>query len=148
MTKSTTTKAVAKRSRNSELATVLEDRRRKLVDEVQGRIRDARTAGTNERQVLNQGEGSEPDIQDEIEFALIQMKAETLNKIDVALRRLEKGTYGQCFECGDEIAKARLLAIPFAVRCRDCEEARETELHKRLMTQRRGSSVLFADRVN
>ena len=146
MTKSTTTKAVAKRSRNSELATVLEDRRRKLVDEVQGRIRDARTAGTNERQVLNQGEGSEPDIQDEIEFALIQMKAETLNRIDVALRRLEKGTYGQCFECGDEIAKARLLAIPFAVRCRDCEEARETaELHTRLMTQRR-SSALFADR--
>ena len=148
MTTMTKNKATANACRCNEFRKVLEDRRRKLVDDVQGRIRDARTAGTNERQVLNQGEGSEPDIQDEIEFALIQMKAETLNKIDVALRRLENGTYGQCFECGDDIAKARLMAIPFAVRCRDCEEARETELNKRLMMQRRGSSVLFADRVN
>ena len=55
MTTATKAKAVAKGSRNSELATMLEDRRRELGDEVQGRIRDARTAGTNERQVLDQG---------------------------------------------------------------------------------------------
>ena len=149
MARTTKTKAVAKGSRNSELATMLEDRRRELVDEVQGRIRDARTAGTNESEVLDQGESSEVDIQDEMEFALIQMKAEALNKIDVALRRLQEGTYGQCFECGDEIAKARLLALPFAVRCKDCEEARETaELRERIMKQRRGSSTLFVDIVS
>ena len=94
--------------------------------------------------VLDQGESSEVDIQDEIGFALIQMKAETLNKIDVALRRLGEGTYGDCFECGDEIAEARLRALPFAVRCRDCEDARETAEHReRIMAQRRGSSALF-----
>ena len=103
---------------------------------------------TNERQVLDQGESSEVDIQDEIEFALIQMKAETLNKIDAALRRLEEGTYGDCFECGDEIAEARLRALPFAVRCRDCEEARETAEQRERMAQRRGSSALFVDMVN
>ena len=53
------------------------------------------------------------------------MKAETLNKINEALARLEDGRYGLCFECGDEIAEARLRALPFAVRCKDCEEARE-----------------------
>ena len=40
--------------------------------------------------------------------------------------RLEEGTYGDCFECGDEISEPRLRALPFAVRCKDCEEARET----------------------
>jgi len=35
------------------------------------------------RAVLDRGENSEVDIQGDIEFPLIQMKAETLNKIDV-----------------------------------------------------------------
>jgi hypothetical protein len=74
---------------------------------------------------MDQGETSEVDIQEDIEFALIQMKAETLNKINEALTRLEEGRYGLCFECGDEIAEQRLRALPFAVRCKDCEEARE-----------------------
>ena len=104
---------------------MLEERRRELMSEVQGKIRDVRAEGGKERDVLDQGESSEVDIQEDIEFALIQMKSETLNKINEALRRLEEGTYGNCFECGDEIAQARLRALPFAVRCKDCEEARE-----------------------
>ena len=71
------------------------------------------------------GETAEVDIQEDIEFALIQMKAETLNKINEALARLDEGRYGDCYECGDEIAEARLRALPFAVRCKDCEEERE-----------------------
>ena len=147
-TTSKTTPA-AKSSRYTELKTMLEDRRRELMNEVQGKIRDARSDGTKEREVLDQGESSEVDIQEDIEFALIQMKAETLNKIDAALRRLEEGTYGDCFECGEEIAQARLRALPFAVRCKDCEEARETaEQRERIMAQRRGSSALFFDMSN
>jgi DnaK suppressor protein len=107
-------------------------------------MRDARTDSTHEHEVLDEGEISEGDVQEEIEFALIQMKAETLNKIDAALRRLEEGTYGDCFDCGEEIAAARLRALPFAVRCRDCEEARETAAQRdRLMSQRLGSSAPF-----
>ena len=60
--------------------------------------------------MLDEGEASEVDIQEDIGFALIQMKAETLNKIDAALRRLGEGTYGECCECGDEIPEARLRA--------------------------------------
>ena len=94
--------------------------------------------------MLDEGESSEIDIQDDIGFALIQMKAETLNKIDAALRRLGEGTYGDCFECGGEIAEARLRALPFAVRCKDCEEAHESvEQRERIMARRRGFSFFF-----
>jgi DnaK suppressor protein len=149
MATTTKTRPAAKSSRYTELKKMLEDRRRELMNAVQGKIRDARSDGTNEREVLDQGESSEVDIQEDIEFALIQMKAETLNKIDAALRRLEEGTYGDCFECGEEIAEARLRALPFAVRCKDCEEARETaEQRERMMAQRRGSSTLFFDMSN
>ena len=134
-------------SRYKELRQMLEDRRRELMSEVQGRMRDVRAEG--DREVLDQGESSEVDIQEDIEFALIQMKSETLNKINEALRRLEEGTYGNCFECGDEIAEARLRALPFAVRCKDCEAARETaEQRARVIASKRGSSTLFFDMAN
>jgi DnaK suppressor protein len=143
------TKTSAKTSRYTELKKMLEDRRRQLMSDVQGRIRDVRGEGSKDREVLDQGESSEVDIQDDIEFALIQMKSETLNKINEALRRLDEGTYGNCFECGDEVAEARLRALPFAVRCKDCEEARESaEQRERMLAQRRGSSTLFFDMSN
>ena len=152
MATTTKSKAAAKTSRYNELKKMLDDRRRELMNEVQGRIRDVRAEGSKERDVLDQGESSEVDIQEDIEFALIQMKSETLNKINEALRRLDEGTYGDCFECGDEISEARLRALPFAVRCKDCEEARETAEQRERMRwrssagRRRSSSTCRTDR--
>ena len=142
-------KAPAKKNRYNELKQMLEDRRRELMNAVQGKIRDVRADGSKDREVFDQGESSEVDIQEDSEFALIQMKSETLNKIDEALRRLDEGSYGNCFECGEEIAQARLRALPFAVRCIDCEEARETaEQRERSLAQKRGGSTLFFDMSN
>jgi DnaK suppressor protein len=147
MAKRTTVGVEPRSARYAELKKMLEDRRRDILSEVQGRIRDVRAEGSDKpHEVLDQGETSDVDIQEDIEFALIQMKAETLNKIDEALSRLEDGTYGHCFECGDEIAEARLRALPFAVRCKDCEEAREVAQKRERQQQRRGAaSTLFYD---
>lgn len=136
------TKVSAKMNRYDELKKMLEDRRRELAHRIHGKMRDARTE-TKDSGVLDQGESSELDIQEEIEFALIQMKTETLNQIDAALHRLEEGTYGDCFECGDEIAKARLRALPFAVRCKNCEEDRETLEQRERTTAQHRSALLF-----
>lgn len=149
MAMTTKTTVVSRRGGFSELKIVLESRRRQLLHEVHGKMRDARADVALERDVLDQAESSEVDTQGEIGFALIQMKAETLNTIDTALRRLGEGTYGDCVECGEEIAQARLRALPFAVRCKDCEEASETvERRKRLAAQRRGSLALFLELAN
>jgi DnaK suppressor protein len=141
------------RSRYSELKKMLEDRRSELQAEVQGKMRDVRSEGTwggKQNEVFDAVESSEVDIQDDIEFALIQMKSETLNRIDTALRRINDGTYGGCFECGGQIAEARLRALPFAMRCKDCEEAHETsEQRERIRAQRQGSSAIaFELRAN
>ncbi len=123
---------------------MLEGRRRELAEDVQERIRDARAEDVTQRQSVDQGEVSELDTQDEIEFALLQMKADTLNRIDAALRRLDEGSYGNCIQCGDDIAEARLRALPFAVRCKGCEEALETDEERdRHVAQRSASMVLF-----
>jgi DnaK suppressor protein len=123
-------------------------RRRELQAQVHDKMRDVRATGevTKLSEVFDAGESSEADIQEDIELALIQMKSETLNRVDDALGRLEQGTYGNCFDCGEEIAEKRLRALPFAVRCKDCEETKENaEQRERQVAARRGSSSLFFD---
>jgi len=129
-----------------ELKRILEERRREILSEVQEKMRDVRAVGASgEGQgVLDAAETSEADIQDDIELALIQMKSETLHKIEEALARLDEQTYGYCFECGDEISERRLRALPFAVRCKDCEEAREiAQQRERQLSQRRSAGFLL-----
>ena len=136
-------------TRYTDLKQMLSERRRVIHAEVQGKMRGVREEGTwggKLNEVLDAVESSEADIQEDIEFALIQMKSETLNKINDALTRLEQGNYGNCFDCGEEIAEKRLRALPFAVRCKDCEEAREVaEQRERQVAQRRGAASLFLD---
>ena len=150
MAKKATAKAKAQSTsrRYEDLKKILEGRRSEILSEVQGRIRGVRAEGSQNKlnEVFDAGESSDADIQEDIEFALIQMKAETLTKINEALARLEEGHYGNCFECGEEIAEVRLRALPFAVRCKDCEEAREQAAEReRIWQQRRGGSSLFMD---
>jgi len=136
------------RSRYSELKQMLDGRRREIHAEVQGKMRGVREEGVwggKLNEVLDAVESAEADIQEDIEFALVQMKSETLNKITDALTRLEQGDYGNCFDCGEEIAEKRLRALPFAVRCKDCEEARENAQQRERQLSRRGTSSLFLD---
>src|SRR5258708_16957784 len=136
-------------SRYSELKEMLQLRRREIQAEVQGKMRGVREEGTwggKLNEVLDAVESAEADIQEDLEFALVQMKSETLNKINDALARLEQGNYDNCFDCGEEIGDKRLRALPFAVRCKDCEEAGENaEQRQRQLTARRGASSLFMD---
>jgi DnaK suppressor protein len=133
-------------NRYDDLKKMLEERRRQILAEVQGKIRDVRSEGSaHKTRVLETGDGSEADIQEDIDFALIQMKAETLGKIHDALARREAGAYGYCFEWGDEIAERRLRALPFAVRCRSCEEAREVAQRRERVAGPRTPSSLFFD---
>lgn len=142
----TTIKVPSTARRFTHLKAILEDRRSALVHELRDRIRAVRIDAHSGRDVLDDAEGVEVDIQDDIGFALIQLKTETLTQIDAALRRLEEGRYGNCFECGTEIAEARLRALPFAVRCKDCEQGREAaDERERLKGLRRGSPALFVD---
>lgn len=146
--RTTSTKTRKKPSRYEELRSILEERRLEIIGEVQHKMRDVRTEGAAvpAQGVRDEAEHSEAEIQDDIEFALIQMKAETLKKIGDALTRLEEGSFGDCYECGSEIAERRLRALPFAARCTSCEEAREdARQHDQLHGPRRGAVSLFAD---
>lgn len=107
-------------ARYAGLREILIKHRLEMQDEIQSRLRS-----------------TDPDIQGGIEFALLQMRAETLARIDAALERLDAGKYGLCFDCAAEISESRLRALPFAARCQICEERREEKEALRLAQQRR-----------
>jgi DnaK suppressor protein len=119
---------------------MLEDRRR----EIHEKLRSLREAIPMEaHDVRDAEEQSVDDFVQEVDLALMQMKSETLKKIDQAILRLENGSYGRCQECDAEIPAARLRALPFAVLCRACQEetesraraARETKAFERLQRE-------------
>jgi len=117
------TDEAARRERYQTLRTMLEERRREIVDKLRT-IRE--TLPAQRLDVQDAEEQSVTDFAKDMEFALVQMKADTLSRIDEALHRLDAGTYGTCAECGRDIAEPRLKALPFAVLCRDCQEREET----------------------
>jgi len=61
----------------------------------------------------------------EVDQALERNEVRILNAVEAALARVERGTYGQCAECGRDIPRARLDAVPWAEYCVDCARARE-----------------------
>ena len=133
-------------TRNEGLRQMLTERRRQMQGDVQSRIREGRSRPI---EVRDDVEHSETGTQGEIEFALLQMRAETLTRINDALVRLDADKYGCCDVCEGEIPARRLRALPFAVRCQACEERREqAQGHAWQLAQRRGGLSLFSNVVS
>jgi DnaK suppressor protein len=60
----------------------------------------------------------------ELDYTFEENSGQVLIEIDVALAKIDGGTYGMC-ACGTDIGEARLDAHPWASRCIDC--ARQVE---------------------
>jgi DnaK suppressor protein len=57
----------------------------------------------------------------EMTLLLCDRDQEKLIAIEEVLKKIKDGTYGICEECGKEINKARLKAMPFAKLCVSCK---------------------------
>jgi DnaK suppressor protein len=115
--------------RYNELRAMLEQRSRELSSQIKRSIRDGRTqdatAGSKAPLINDSSEVPDATVEGELDLALTELRAEMLNRVAAALSRLDEGKYGCCAECGGEIPEPRLKAMPFAIRCRNCESARE-----------------------
>ena len=60
------------------------------------------------------------NFEQEFTLSLLQNQEQALEEIGLALERIDKGTYGQCEECGGPIPKARLQAVPYTRHCVAC----------------------------
>jgi DnaK suppressor protein len=66
------------------------------------------------------------DAEAQLQIRLHQTDGRLLRAIEDALVRVKQGTYGVCVTCGHLISKARLNAVPWTHRCRNCKEKQRT----------------------
>lgn len=127
-------KIARKSKRMDTVAQMSDDKRRNGLQTLLTRLRDETYEGIA-RYRQDQSEERESSPGDEMDVArasaavdahanLIDRAEGRLRLIDEALARVASGTYGVCAECGDEIGLERLKALPFALRCVDCESKR------------------------
>jgi RNA polymerase-binding transcription factor DksA len=75
-------------------------------------------------------EGTETHEQELDETTDMMLEAEA-EQVELALQRLADGKYGICIDCGKEIPRERLEAIPESVRCLEDQQRYEATLRAR-----------------
>lgn len=66
----------------------------------------------------------------EIHLALDKNLEKLLSEVINTLIKIEKGTYGQCENCNQDIGEERLQAFPSASLCIDCQSKKENPITK------------------
>lgn len=96
----------------------------RLQNEAQQRISDLRRDQTQESDSGRADEIDSARTTGDIEThaGLIALAEEKLRQFDEAIARLDAGKYGLCLNCGGAISLERLMAIPFASYCIDCQK--------------------------
>jgi DnaK suppressor protein len=67
------------------------------------------------------GEGGTSNVDRELDLILSAQARASITEIDLALGKIDNGTYGICEQCGDTIPEARLEALPHASLCVACK---------------------------
>jgi DnaK suppressor protein len=62
------------------------------------------------------------DAERELASITLTRDSELLREIEAALTRLKDGSYGTCANCGQEIGRMRLDAVPWSAFCIQCQE--------------------------
>ncbi len=109
----------------------LEDRRTKLRVEVKTQLdgsEDDRVVGLRNRIKESGEEWGVADGLAELDIAEVRHALTELNEVEAALARIRAGTYGECRDCGEPIALARLSAYPTAMRCLACQQRHEKKV--------------------
>jgi DnaK suppressor protein len=116
---------------NQQQAAQIKSQLRTRAAQLRGEIQQTleRSSDETHARVAEQARDAEDDsfanLVSDLNFADIDRDAQELRRIDYALARLNNGTYGECIDCAQPIALARLQAEPAAARCIVCQEAYE-----------------------
>jgi len=69
--------------------------------------------------------------QQQMALASQQQTSQLQKRVELALGRIENGSYGYCLQCEEPVALARLQAQPFAALCLDCQSDSENASEQR-----------------
>ena len=106
--------------------------RRRLSSEYENLIKSINRSRLAAKEIKIEGTGDEGDLaimshDRALLYNLHEGGFARLRFIQEAIKAIDRGEYGQCVRCGEDINERRLEAVPWAVMCIHCQEATEAE---------------------
>src|SRR5436190_4136024 len=107
--------------------------RQRLLEEYQKLIRSINRNRLAEEEIKLENTEDEGDLatishNKELLYNLHESDFQRLKSIQEALKRMDRsGEYGECLKCGEDINEKRLMAVPWATMCIECQEEAERE---------------------
>lgn len=105
---------------------IILERRQEILDELESLKSTMMDVTTGQYEIenstysLHMEQGTDA-MEREKTFLFASREGKFLNYLDDALRRIERGEYGYCSECGNLIDKERLEAVPHTHLCMQCK---------------------------
>ncbi len=117
----------AERKRNELLKKFLLKKRNEVVEGLESQMgrKLVRETGQKIDSAMDSADQSALDMDQGIDYSLLEMKYEQYKDIADAFRKLQNNTYGLCEECGEEIDIKRLAVNPLARYCVACKTKKE-----------------------
>jgi len=119
--------SAATQKRNELLKKILLKKRNEVVEGLEARMGRRLIPETGQKidSAMDSADLSSQDMDQGIDYSLLEMKYEQYKDIADAFRKLQNNTYGLCEECGEEIDIKRLQVNPLARYCITCKTRKE-----------------------
>jgi DnaK suppressor protein len=119
--------SAATRKRNELLKKILLKKRNEVVAGLEAQMGRKLSRETGQRidAAMDSADLSSQDMDQGIDYSLLEMKYEQYKDIADAFRKLQNNTFGLCEECGEEIDIKRLQVNPLARFCITCKTQKE-----------------------
>jgi DnaK suppressor protein len=104
---------------------LLEEKRRAVLERARKTLTEEMTLDTND--LADEMDLAASEYIQSFEFRMRGREKSLLGKVDLALKKIEEGTFGICEVCDEPIGKKRLEARPETTLCIRCKEDQERD---------------------
>ncbi len=113
------------KAQNEKSRAMLLERRNALISQAQRTLESDMVLSPDDR--FDEVDQASSEYMQAFSFRLRGREKFLMEKIDLALRKIDQNTYGTCEECEEPISLKRLQARPETPLCIQCKEAQEKE---------------------
>ena len=119
---------IKKNTKDSLTAAEIKEIKKQLEElkaDAEKRLKEKKDMDMPEAEVGDPIDAASQSLDKEILFELSGNAHNTIEQIEAALRKIDKGIYGTCEYCRQPIPKKRIKALPFARYCVNCQTSSE-----------------------
>jgi len=120
----TSSKALSKKELKK-FQEMIEEKRKLVIERARQLMSEGMVLDTND--LPDEMDLASSEYIQSMDFRLRGREKSLLSKLDLAIKKIEDGTFGQCESCDEPIGKKRLEARPETSLCIKCKEDQERE---------------------